>query len=171
MGEESHTIKEFPEGGGVPSSGGMIIMGRLQPSRTDFRDLVDPAEDDVLDGTSDRASADRVVRNDMRESSPFAAPDGAACFVGGALSARRRAFVPGAKSDGSPLALLSWSASWSEYHLTASIKSPKRGAVSVMIEPSAAPGGSTRRSAGRAARGGAPPSRSSAARAPPSRGA
>ena len=76
------------------------------------------------------AASDRVDRNDMAERSRERP-----CFVGGVLRAvRRRAFVPGAKSGGSPASPSVRSA----YHLTASIRSPKRGAVSVMVEPSAA---------------------------------
>ena len=56
-------------------------------------------------------------------------------LAGGFLSAvRRRAFVPGAKSGGSPAVPSSRSA----YHFTASIKSPKSGACSVTVAPSAA---------------------------------
>ena len=60
------------------------------------------------------AASDRVDRNDMAERSREG-------LVGGFLSAvRRRAFVPGAKSGGSPAAPSSRSA----YHFTASIRSP-----------------------------------------------
>ena len=62
--------------------------------------------------------SDRVDRNDMAERSREG-------LVGGFLSAvRRRAFVPGAKSGGSPAAPSSRSA----YHFTASMRSPKSGA-------------------------------------------
>ena len=89
--------------------------------RGDFRD-------DVTDG---EVASDRVDRKDMAERSLEERP----CFVGGVLRAvRRRAFVPGAKSGGSPASPSLRSA----YHFTASIRSPKRGAVSVMVEPSAA---------------------------------
>ena len=72
--------------------------------------------------------SDRVDRNDMAERSREG-------LVGGFLSAvRRRAFVPGAKSGGSPAAPSSRSA----YHFTASMRSPKSGACSVTVEPSAA---------------------------------
>ena len=80
---------------------------------------------------TDAAARDRVDRKDMAERSLEERP----CFVGGVLRAvRRRAFVPGAKSGGSPASPSLRSA----YHFTASIRSPKRGAVSVMVEPSAA---------------------------------
>ena len=79
---------------------------------------------------TDAAASDRVDRNDMAERSRERP-----CLVGGVLRAvRRRAFVPGAKSGGLPASPSSRSA----YHFTASIRSPKRGAVSVMVEPSAA---------------------------------
>ena len=90
----------------------------------DFRD--DAAE--PTDGEVVAAASDRVDRNDMAERSRE-------CLAGGVLgSVRRRAFVPGAKSGGSPASPSSRSA----YHFTASIRSPKRGACSVMVEPSAA---------------------------------
>ena len=64
------------------------------------------------------AASDRVDRNDMAERSREG-------LAGGFLSAvRRRAFVPGAKSGGSPAAPSSRSA----YHFTASMRSPKSGA-------------------------------------------
>ena len=86
----------------------------------DFRD--DAAE------PGDGWPSDRVDRNDMAERSREG-------LAGGFLSAvRRRAFVPGAKSGGSPAAPSSRSA----YHFTASIRSPKSGAVSVTVAPSAA---------------------------------
>ena len=76
--------------------------------RWDFRD-------DVTDG---EVASDRVDRNDMAERSREG-------LAGGFLSAvRRRAFVPGAKSGGSPAAPSSRSA----YHFTASMRSPKSGA-------------------------------------------
>ena len=75
--------------------------------------------------------SDRVDRNDMAERSLEERP----CFVGGVLRAvRRRAFVPGAKSGGSPASPSLRSA----YHFTASMRSPKSGACSVTVEPSAA---------------------------------
>ena len=76
----------------------------------DFRDdVAEPTDGAVVAG---------VDRNDRAERSREG-------LVGGFLSAvRRRAFVPGAKSGGSPAAPSSRSA----YHFTASIKSPKSGA-------------------------------------------
>ena len=93
--------------------------GTAQP-REDFRD--------ATDGEVAVAASDRVDRNDMAERSREG-------LVGGFLSAvRRRAFVPGAKSGGSPASPSSRSA----YHLTASMRSPRSGACSVTVEPSAA---------------------------------
>ena len=111
--------------GGYPEEGVARLQrrgsGTAQP-REDFRD--------ATDGEVAVAASDRVDRKDMAERSR-----GRPRLAGGVLgSVRRRAFVPGAKSGGSPASPSSRSA----YHFTASMRSPKRGACSVTVEPSAA---------------------------------